>query len=148
MQCQAFTKSGAQCKRDAVPGSAYCSIPAHKAMGEPNPVPEQELEEVQIPEELPEPGLCGHMNLHHYEATEEKIFCDLPEEHDGAHSAEYFAVDYKDTGISFEGIKRTYWTDQAGTSVKDIKQEPIPRTVEEIARKAALDAILEMGPGK
>lgn len=29
-RCEAFTSRGEQCKRDAVPGSRFCSLPAHQ----------------------------------------------------------------------------------------------------------------------
>lgn len=100
--CQGTKKDGAPCGAAPLPNSDFCRH--HQ------------------PEEVDEtPIVCGHVNAHYTGKGE--LACDLPQEHDGAHSAEHDTVDWKDGSKVFEGRKRTYWTDLAGTPVSAIEPD-------------------------
>jgi len=99
--CQETTKAGNPCKGTPLPGSDFCM--AHQ------------------PKELDENVLCGHLNLHYQ--GEGDMSCDLPKGHEGNHSAEFDAIDYKEQGIVFKGKKRTYWSGMAGTPADQIEPD-------------------------
>lgn len=117
--CQSTTKAGQPCKGAPLPNSDFCRM--HQ------------------PEE-PRNELCGHRNMHYTTAV---MTCDLPDGHEGNHSAEYDTIDYKEGGKVFEGTKRTYWQDLAGTPVDQI--EPDIEGLKEMQLKRKLAAMAEQG---
>jgi len=136
-KCQAFTKAGKPCKGNALPDSDFCM--AHQPQEEAAPETVAPTPAV-IPYNEAD-NICGHENKHFIDDL--PLVCDLPPGHAGNHSAEYETTDYKQGGPTFQGKKRTYWSDLAGTPVDQIKQVPIPKTTADIAREAALAALLE-----
>jgi len=102
--------------------------------------PQEEAAEEEAIIELAE-FICGHENKHY--TGELPLVCDLEPGHEGNHSGECYVIDYKSGGISGEGLRRTEWTDKAGIPADKIKPEPMPQTVEALAREAALKALLE-----
>lgn len=117
--CQAKTKAGKPCKGTPLPNSDFCM--AHQ--------PEEPTDE-----------LCKHINEHYTKAI---MTCDLPAGHEGDHSAEFEATDYRDGQVTFQGTKRTYWGDLAGTPVDQI--EPDFEGLKEMQLKRKLAQMAEQG---
>ena len=108
MTCKATKKDGSQCKGRAL-DNGYCF--AHQPKGE-----QIDIEKVTAQPE-PEVKYCGHINRHSIGAGGEpdNLACDLPEGHEGNHSAVHQEIHYLKGKVIFDDYGRVEWTDAAGT---------------------------------
>lgn len=114
-QCQGTTKSGSPCKAKPIKGSIYCR--AHQVIDLVEQAPEPKPE----PVEVRAPQMCGHQNAHY--TGDEPMYCDMEPGHNGPHSAVFHYTKYERGAATIDEMRRTYWRDEAGTPVEEIKPD-------------------------
>lgn len=81
-------------------------------------------------EEVEEVKTCGHINKQNWTfkpelgySVLEDLACDMKPGHDGDHSAMKHEVSFRNDGQAWEGNKRVYWRDVAGTPADEIEPD-------------------------